>query len=246
MRGMASVCKSKDNQNQARHNGTQSPPVHANSFILLVEVSWNGQESGNSNAEDDDGTDPKVPPPGHKVGTYSPQEDAKVESQTSKGTPDGKHQILSRARPVRLSQESQTGGCKGGSANALKGSADDQHDGICAEAADKRPNHEPDVAKQKDRTGTVDVAQSRKGHQKSGSGEVNDAGGPGPRVLGDVEGVCHGRQDDVEAADEVLAHGHGHDDGHDEADFCDPGLEDGWAGSAEAFELSLVGELAEV
>lgn len=243
---MASICKGKDNQNQAGHNGAEPPPVHANRLILLVEVSWNGQESGDGNAEDDDGTDPKVPPPGHEVGTHSSQEDAKVESQTGKGTPDGKHQVLAGARSVCLSQESQARRRKGRSADALKSSADDEHDGVCAEATDERPDHEPDVAEQEDGAGTVDVAQAGEGHQESGGGQVDDAGRPGTSVLGDVEGVCHGRQDDVEAADEVLAHGHGHDDGDDEADLCDPGLEDGWAGSTEAFELGLVGELAEV
>lgn len=48
-----------------------------------------------------------------------------------------------------------------------------------------------------------------------------------------------GRQDDVEAADEELAHHHGHDDGEDEADLGEPAEEDGWALAAEALEVCL-------
>lgn len=157
---MASVRKGKDDEDQSRHNRAETPPVHANSIVLIMKITRDSEEAREGDAKDDDGADPEVPPPSHEVCGHSAHEDAEIEAQTGKGTPDGEDEVLAWAGTVRLTQESEAGGGESRRSNALEGTTDDEHDGVLAEAADERPDHEPDVAEQEDGTSAVDVAQA--------------------------------------------------------------------------------------
>ena len=198
---MRSVGQGEDDEDEARNNGGDSPPVHPDERILVAEVLWDEEVARHDEHEAKDGANPKVPSPGEEFGRDGAQEDAQVETDAGKRPVEAKDDVLPRTGAVGPRQESETGRHEGARAEALHGAADDEHGGVLAEAADEGPDEEPDMAEEEDDAGAVAIRQSSEWQEETGGSEVDDAGGPCTRRLGDVEGGRHSREDDVEATD---------------------------------------------
>ncbi|KAH8712584.1 hypothetical protein HC256_005768 [Beauveria bassiana] len=219
LRRVSGARKGKVDERQRRHRRDQPQPVHARRRVHVGELA---RDRGVADGDDDKlqrGAEEKVPAPVGVLGGERGRHDASVEADGGKGAIDAVDAVLARAGPVDLAEDRHTRGQEGAEADALHRAAQNHGRGRRAEARGGGPRHQPDVAAEEDDARAPLVAEAGKGEQDDPRGEVGHGGRPGPRRLGDVDGVAERRQDDVEARGKVLAHHERHDNGNDKDDF---------------------------
>ncbi|TKW54610.1 hypothetical protein CTA1_3441 [Colletotrichum tanaceti] len=219
-----------DDEQQAGDDGGDAPPVHADlsaSLVVVVaaaaaaaflaaaaaaattttEIARDGQEGDGGDEAEHDAAEPKVPAPAEELARHAADEDAEEEADGGEGAVEGEDEVLARARAVGLAEEHDAGGQVGGGAEPLEGAADDEREVVVAEAGGEAPDEEPGEPGVEGQVAAVHVAEAAERQQEGPRDEGEDARRPGLGGGGDVELRREGREDDVEAADEVLLWG---------------------------------------
>jgi hypothetical protein len=161
---MSAIREGEDDQDETRHDCDKAPPIHLDERIGIAQVPRDRKPPRYNNDEAQDGPDPKVPPPVQQVRGNSTQEDADVEADTGKSTVEAEDKILPRAGSVRPRQQRKTSRHESTGPETLHSSADNQHCGVDAEAADQRPDQEPGMTNKKDDTTSISVSHPGEGH----------------------------------------------------------------------------------
>lgn len=227
IRGMTTVAQRVDNERQSRHHSEQPPPIHHSALVVVAQTRGYREQADNDDEEEEDGADVEVPTPVQELAGDGADEDAEVKADASEGAVDAVDAVLARAGPVGVAEEGEPGGQEGAEPDPLHRAAHDQGGRARGEAGGDGPHEGPEVAAQEDVAAAVDVAQAREGQEEGGRRQVGHGRGPGALRVRDLERHGDLGQDDVEAADEVLAHHHGQDHGQHEAVLGKGTLEDG-------------------
>lgn len=204
MRRVCAICDGKHNEHESRYNREPPPKVHLD--LCLLPLWWpcrpgETEEGTEQAAQDDDGPEPKVPPPREQVPCHTADNDPQVEAQGGKGAVQTKDEVLARAGAVGLAEDHDAGGEEGSGAESLHGAGYDEHGVVLAEAGDEGPDEEPGQASVEDEVAAKEVGEAAKGQEEGAGDEGEDTGGPYLGDGGNLELACDGGEDDVETGD---------------------------------------------
>lgn len=167
MRCMRSIGDRKDQENESRHSREHPPKVHLGGlsfgFWRRRVSSWKTEQGGWHAQEDDDRSEPEVPPPREEVARHSANNDAKIKSQRGKCAVQTENEVLARTGAVRLAQDHDTRRQESGGAETLHGAGDDEHGVVLAKPCDDSPYQEPGETKIEDEIAPKNVGYAAKG-----------------------------------------------------------------------------------